>query len=59
MIALRKTYYGRDINPGESFEVAQEHVNILSKAKSAKLAPVVESEPDKRKYKRRDMQAED
>lgn len=59
MIALRQTHYGgTNRQKGEIFEVSAEHVRILTATKSAK--PVDDqTEPDPKRYKRRDMRAED
>lgn len=51
-------YGGMNRQKGEIFEVAPEYVNILTQTKSAK--PVEdEKESDAKRYKRRDMRAED
>lgn len=59
MVALRNMYYGRDVKAGESFDVSPEHVNLLTKTKSAKAGDPEDSEgPDKKlRYSRRDMRA--
>lgn len=55
MIALRDTHYGGIVIPeGQPFLVHQKHVRILTATHAAKLA----AEPEKKRYKRRDMRAE-
>lgn len=60
MVALRKTYYGRDIKEGELFQAAIEHVNLLTKTKAARVVDGAATlEPkQKNKYKTRMLEAE-
>lgn len=53
MIALRKQYYGRDLNVNDEFEVSPEHAPLLERVGAAKP----KAEKSKRQYERRDMEA--
>lgn len=57
LIALRNTYYGRNITAGQSFEATPSHANLMVKCKAARYAEDA-TESEKRTYKRRDMKAE-
>lgn len=57
MIALRQTHYGVNRRRGEVFDVEPEHVRILTATKAAKPVDDEKSDDSKR-YKRRDMRAE-
>lgn len=58
MIALRKQYYGRDLEIGDHFEAEEKHAPLLERVGAAKReTPEGPREEKRGRYERRDMRA--